>query len=102
MELNQQPDIVFRLRTAAGHLDAVIRMVENGQPCEEVLHQLNAVQSALHAAGTKIICCEAGSIREDIVNSASFPKRAVELRRLQSLYSIYVQRFNHTPEVNYD
>ena len=102
MEHIQQPDIMLRLRSAAGHLDAVIRMAENGQPSEEVLHQLNAVQSALRVAGTKIICCEAESIREEILNSASFPERAVELHRLQSLYSIYVQHFNHIPEVNYD
>ena len=102
MVLNQQPEIMQRLRSAAGHLNAVLEMAESGQPCEVVLHQLNAVQAALRVAGTKIICGEAESIREDILNSASFPQYSAELHRLQSLYTIYVQHFNPSQEVNYD
>ena len=102
MVLNQQPDIMQRLRSAAGHLNAVIEMAESGQPCEDVLHQLDAVQSALRVAGTKIICCEAEALREDILSSASSPQCSAELHRLQSLYSIYVQQFNQPREVNYD
>jgi DNA-binding FrmR family transcriptional regulator len=102
MVLNQQPEIMQRLRSAAGHLNSVIKMAESGEPCEHVLHQLNAVRSALSVAGTKIICCEAKSIREDILNSLSFPQCSAELHRLQSLYTIYIQRFNQPQEDNYD
>ena len=102
MVLNQQPDIMQRLRSAAGHLNAVLDMVESGKPCEDVLHQLNAVQSSLRIAGTKIICCEAEALREDILSSASSPQCSAELHRLQSLYSIYVQHFKAPHEVNYD
>lgn len=37
----------FRLRSARGHLDGVIRMVEEDRYCIDVLHQLSAVQGAL-------------------------------------------------------
>lgn len=37
----------FRLRSARGHLDGVIRMVEDDRYCIDVLHQLSAVQGAL-------------------------------------------------------
>lgn len=47
--------IVNRLARAAGHLDAVKRMVENDRDCSEVLVQLAAVQSALNSAGKEII-----------------------------------------------
>jgi CsoR family transcriptional regulator, copper-sensing transcriptional repressor len=40
-------DALARLRTARGHLDAVIRMVEDGRYCIDVLHQVRAVQGAL-------------------------------------------------------
>lgn len=73
MVLNQQPEIRQRLRWAAGHLNAVIEMAESGEPCEQVLHQLNAGRSALSVAGTRILCCESKSIREDVLNSQSFP-----------------------------
>ena len=49
MKPDQQSEIIRRLRCAAGHLNAVIEMTEAGQPCEQVLHQLNAVQAALRA-----------------------------------------------------
>ena len=94
MELNRQPEIIQRLRSAAGHLNAVLDMVESGKPCEDVLHQLNAVQSSLRIAGRKMICCEAEAVREDILRSASVPQCSAELHRLQSLYSIYLQHFN--------
>jgi DNA-binding FrmR family transcriptional regulator len=37
----------FRLRSARGHLDAVIRMADEDRYCIDVLHQLSAVQGAL-------------------------------------------------------
>lgn len=37
----------FRLRTARGHLDAVIRMAAEDRYCVDLLHQLSAVQGAL-------------------------------------------------------
>jgi DNA-binding FrmR family transcriptional regulator len=102
MELEKQAEIIHRLRCAAGHLNAVIEMAESGQPCEYVLHQLNAVQSALSAVGLKIIHCQAQSSQDIIMNSASFNRRVAELKRIQSLYTIFVQHFNHTPEVYHD
>lgn len=102
MELNQQPEILQRLRSAAGHMNAVLEMAESGRPCEEVLHQLQAVQSALRVVGTRIICCEAESVRQEILSSTSFSNASAQLHRLQSLYSMYVQHVNQTQEVNYD
>lgn len=102
MEMDQQAEIIRRLRCASGHLNAFIEMAESGKPCEQVLHQLNAVQSALRATGVKLICCQTQSVQEVILNSPSFKKRAAELKQLQSLYTIFVQHFNHTPEVSHD
>ena len=39
--------VEFKLRSARGHLDGVIRMVEEDRYCIDVLHQLSAVQGAL-------------------------------------------------------
>jgi DNA-binding FrmR family transcriptional regulator len=39
--------VEFRLRSARGHLDGVIRMVEEDRYCIDVLHQISAVQGAL-------------------------------------------------------
>lgn len=44
-------DLVRRLKTARGHLDAIVSMVDQDAYCLEVLRQLSAVRSALDRAG---------------------------------------------------
>jgi DNA-binding FrmR family transcriptional regulator len=44
-----------RLRSARGHLDAVLRMVEEDRYCIDVLHQLSAVEGALAHARREIL-----------------------------------------------
>lgn len=102
MKHDQQSEVIQRLHCPAGHLHAVIQMAETDQPCEQVLHQLDAVQSALRAAGVKIIHCQAQSSQDVILHSSSPNRRAAELKRLQSLYTIFVQHFKQNSEVLYD
>ncbi len=52
---DQMPQVIHRLRTACGHLDSVTRMVEAGQPCEKIIHQLGAIQAAIREIGLAII-----------------------------------------------
>ncbi|MDO5083700.1 transcriptional regulator [Arachnia propionica] len=52
---------LLRLKRAYGQLGAVIRMIEQGRECDEVLTQLAAVAKAIDRAGYKII---AHSMRE--------------------------------------
>lgn len=47
--------IVNRLARAAGHLESVKRMVEDGRDCSEVLVQLAAVKAAINNAGKEIL-----------------------------------------------
>lgn len=46
---------LLRLKRANGQLAAVIRMIEEGRECDEVLTQLAAVAKAIDRAGYKII-----------------------------------------------
>lgn len=50
-----KPEALQRLRSARGHLDAVIRMLEDDRYCIDVLHQLGAVQAALERSGESIL-----------------------------------------------
>lgn len=47
--------IVHRLKIAKGHLEKVIRMVEDDQYCIDVLHQLQAVESGLKETGNLLL-----------------------------------------------
>ncbi len=92
MKPDPQDEILRRLHCAAGHLNAVLKMAESGQPCEKVLYQLNAVEAALHIAGFKLLICQARQSEAMILASSSPAQRAAELKRLQSLYSILLQK----------
>jgi DNA-binding FrmR family transcriptional regulator len=60
-------DVIKRLRRAEGQLAGVIRMMEAGRDCEDVVTQLAAVSRALDKAGFAIIatgleqCISAGN-----------------------------------------
>ena len=74
-------DVIKRLRRAEGQLAGVIRMMEAGRDCEDVVTQLAAVSRALDKAGFAIIatgleqCIRAG-------NDGS----AVDRARLEKLF----------------
>ena len=48
-------EVIKRLRRAEGQLAGVIRMIEEGRDCEEVVTQLAAASRALDRAGFAII-----------------------------------------------
>ncbi len=91
MQPEERAEIVRRLRTAEGHLGAVIGLVEAGKPCEQVLHQLGAVRAALRAAGARLVDCQI-DYSEEIVRHHPCPEdRAAELTRLVNLYYLVFQ-----------
>lgn len=47
--------VVNRLKTARGHLDAVIRMVDDDGYCPDLMKQLSAVQGALEQASRAVL-----------------------------------------------
>ena len=46
---------INRLKRARGQLDGVVRMLEEGRDCEDVVMQLAAVSRALDRAGFSIV-----------------------------------------------
>ncbi|MBW3557893.1 MAG: metal-sensitive transcriptional regulator [Actinobacteria bacterium] len=55
MKTEHQRSILNRLKTARGHLDAVVRMVEEDAYCPEVMKQLSAVQGSLERASRIVL-----------------------------------------------
>jgi len=49
------PDIIKRLKRAAGHLGSTITMLENGRTCLDIAQQLHAVEKAVTNAKKKLI-----------------------------------------------
>ena len=48
-------DVVKRLRRIEGQVGGIIRMIEAGRDCEEVVTQMAAVSKALSRAGFKVV-----------------------------------------------
>jgi DNA-binding FrmR family transcriptional regulator len=46
---------LLRLKTVAGHVRGIERMVEEGAYCIDVIHQIQAVQAALNRVSTQIL-----------------------------------------------
>ena len=57
MELDptEMTPVINRIKRARGQLDGVLRMLETGRDCEDVVTQLAAVSRALDRAGFAII-----------------------------------------------
>ena len=52
---SSHPKVINRLRRADGHLQNVIAMLVGGRSCVDVVQQLQAVESAIHAAKKTLI-----------------------------------------------
>ncbi len=55
MKTEHQKAVLNRLKTARGHLDAVVRMVEEDSYCPDVMKQLSAVQGSLERASRIVL-----------------------------------------------
>ncbi len=55
MKPNHERAVMNRLKTARGHLDAVIRMVEDDTYCPDLMKQLSAVQGSLERASRIVL-----------------------------------------------
>jgi DNA-binding FrmR family transcriptional regulator len=84
----EQDAVLQRLRTVEGHLHAVSQMLEDGVPCQQILHQLNAVQCALEAAGSQLLLMEVERCLQAIRENPCPERRCEELARLANLYPL--------------
>lgn len=99
MRAENQAQVVCRLNTAAGQLHAIGEMVEDGRPCEEVIHQLREVKAALQVTGTRLLACQIKQ-SEKIIIKGNVEARITELARLHKLYTLLVQQPEHKSEMN--
>ncbi|HNM98553.1 MAG TPA: metal-sensitive transcriptional regulator [Marmoricola sp.] len=55
LSLDQTQPVINRLKRARGQLDGVLRMLEEGRDCEDVVTQLAAVSKAIDRAGFSLV-----------------------------------------------
>ena len=77
-------DVIRRLRRAQGQIGGVVRMIEDGQECSDVLTQLAAAARALDRAGFKIIA--SGLCQCVLDEQAGREEATAERARLEKLF----------------
>ena len=77
----QLANVITRLKRANGQMNAVIRMLEEGRNCEDVVTQLSAVNKAVTTAVFTLISASLKECIEDNKNNS-----AAVTEKLQKLF----------------
>ena len=70
------PDVINRLKRADGHLQKIVRMMQDGRPCVDLAQQLHAVEKAVGQAKRILIQDHIDHCLEASVNGETDPKGA--------------------------
>ena len=80
---NTVADVVKRLRRIEGQVGGIVRMIEDGRDCEDVVTQLAAVSKALSRAGFKIV---ASGMRQCLDPESGSERAALDEARIEKLF----------------
>ncbi|HHC08212.1 MAG TPA: metal-sensitive transcriptional regulator [Actinobacteria bacterium] len=89
MEPHHKKSALGRLKTIRGHLDAVIRMVEEERYCPEIMKQVSAVQGSLEKVNRILL--------QNHVETCVL--RAVEEGRSAQVVDELMETLRYTPSV---
>lgn len=78
----QLTDVVSRLRRVEGQISGIVRMIEEGRECKDVVTQLAAASRALDKAGFKII---ATGLRHCVTETPE-GEQAVDLAEMERMF----------------
>ena len=83
VELNPEEmvAVVNRLRRAQGQIGGVLRMIEQGRDCKDIVTQLVAVNHALDRAGFALI---ATNLKQCLTESGG--QESVDIKTLEKLF----------------
>jgi len=81
VDSSQLSDVISRLKRVQGQVGGIVRMIEDGRDCSDVVTQLAAASRALDRAGFKIIST---GLRQCMVEDDEGARRVnqAELERL--------------------
>ena len=79
-------DVLKRLKIVAGHLNGVIRMVEQDAYCIDVMRQIQAVESALNKVSGQIL---EGHLNSCVITAVQGEDPAERQRVLKEVLEVY-------------
>jgi DNA-binding FrmR family transcriptional regulator len=86
MDQENLADIDCNLQLILGDLNTVTRMMEDGQPCTQILHKIGTIQRALWFLGNSLIACQVRESIRFLQDNPDTDAQTIEISRLQDLY----------------
>ena len=83
LDKDEMAKVSNRLKRAQGQLTAVVRMLDEGRDCEDVVTQLSAVSRALDRAGFAII---ASGMRQCLTQPDDGEPGTLDVQKLEKLF----------------
>lgn len=80
LDLDEVQPVLTRLKRAQGQLGGIIRMIEDGRDCQDIVTQLSAVSKAVDRAGFAIIAL---GLRQCLVDPTS---QQVDVDAMEKLF----------------
>lgn len=81
MHEHRHDQAIQRLRKIAGHVNAVVRMIEEGRDCPEVLLQISAVRAAISQVGRLVLEDHLDTCIVDAISEGSGEKALADLKQ---------------------
>jgi DNA-binding FrmR family transcriptional regulator len=79
LDLDEMQSVIRRLNRARGQIGGIVKMIEEGRDCKDIVTQLAAVSKALDRAGFAVI---ATGLRECITNPQGETMDVAEMEKL--------------------
>lgn len=83
LDKDEMAKVSNRLKRAQGQLTAVVRMLDEGRDCEDIVTQLSAVSRALDRAGFAII---ASGMRQCLTQPDDGEPGTLDVQKLEKLF----------------
>ena len=80
LDLDEMQSVIRRLNRARGQIGGIVRMIEEGRDCADVVTQLAAVSRALDRAGFAVI---ASGLRECLANPED---KQMDVAKMEKLF----------------
>ncbi len=83
LPVEEMTPVINRIKRAQGQLAGVLRMLEEGRECEDVVTQLAAVSRALDRAGFAIV---ATGLRQCLVEGGEGGPDDLDVKKMEKLF----------------
>ncbi len=86
MQDEARQDVGRRLRSVAGHVQGVLKMVEEDKYCIDVIRQIEAIEQALHKVKRRLLAGHLDTCVTRAIRGTNVAERERVLRELLEVY----------------